>query len=167
VRLPVRYLLTTLTLVAVGLAWQLSQAAMNRPRLVRPAPPAVSGRPASVPLPRLMAREVLERATALALTPDEIAGLEALDRRWQRESGELERMARLAGDELARFMDEARARGRTSLEEIERRSGEFSELSRELGLRRRLHGEAAINLLSEAQRRELGAKPGELEERHR
>lgn len=154
-----RYLSTSLALVAVGLGYALIQGRPDRPPLRLPARPAAPDRPAPTSPSPPTAREILERARALSLTAAQIARLEALDRQWQQESSGLEAALRQAEQDFSRFMTDAQAARRTSLEEIERRSAEFRELSAALRERRRLHAEAAAQLLSEPQRLTLASLP--------
>jgi len=137
-----RYLSTTVALLAVGLGYALIQGRGERPT---PRPAAQSeavARPVPPPTAPPPAREILNRRAALSLTADQAARLEALD---------------AAAQELSRFMKEAQSAGGTSVQEIQRRSVEFRELSAALRERRRLHSEAAAHVLTESQRRQLAA----------
>ncbi len=85
--LRTRYLATTLLLLAIGLGFGLSQWH------ARPAPPRPPARDASLPArPTLppKAEEILSRAEALRLRPEQTARLRDLDREWRAETGHLE-----------------------------------------------------------------------------
>ncbi|MBI4536664.1 MAG: hypothetical protein HY712_01755 [candidate division NC10 bacterium] len=148
--LRVRYLGTTLALLAIGLGFGLSQWR------ARPAPPPAPVRADTPPLaPAPTAREIVDRAEALALTREQVSRLMALDRRWRAESEGLRAAVQEAGEEFQRFMAEAQAHGGASLTEIQRRGGDLRLLSAELRERRRLHGEEAAWLLSPEQEQRL------------
>ncbi len=151
----VRYLSTTLALVAVGVGYALIQARPWRPAPRLEARPAAVGRPVP-PLPAPpTAREILDRETALFLTADQKARLVALDRKWKEESRGLEAALQAAEQEFSGFMKEAQVGGRTSLQEIQRRSAELSELSASLREQRRFHADAAAQMLTTQQRQKL------------
>lgn len=158
--LRLRYLSTTLAVLAAGGAIVLIQARDPRPASlprVRPASTAPAVRPAA---PLVSARQILDRAAELSLTAEQRARLEALDREWRQESASLEAEVQAARAAVSRFMEaEAQAGRRTSLPEIERRSAEFRELSAMWRERRRLHGDAAGAMLTAAQRGTLGPPP--------
>jgi hypothetical protein len=154
--LRARYLSTTLMLVAVGIGYALSQGWGERPApRLEPGPSAIVRPMPSPPPPS--ARELLERGAALSLTEGQAARLRDLDQQWSRESAELEQAVQAAGDDFARFMRDAQAARRMSIQEIQQRTAEFSGLSASLRERRRLHGEAAAAVLARAQRQRLGA----------
>ena len=154
--LRARYLSTTLMLVAVGIGYALSQGWGERPApRLQPRPSAIV-RPMPPPPPP-SARELLGRGAALSLTEGQAARLRDLDQQWSRESAELEQAVQAAGDDFARFMRDAQAARRMSIQEIQQRTAEFSGLSASLRERRRLHGEAAAAVLARAQRQRLGA----------
>jgi len=155
----VRYLSTTLALLAVGLGYALVQGKRVHPGPALQPRPAAAGRPAVPPAAPLTAREVLDRSEALALTQAQRARLEGLDRRWQQETAGLEAAVRAAEQEFSRFMQEAQAGKGTSLQEIERRSADVRDLSAALRERRLLHTGAVAQVLTEAQRRTLGLPP--------
>ena len=150
-----RYLSTTLALVAVALGYALIQGRPTRPAPRLPARPAVASQPAAPPPAPLTAREVLDRADVLSLTADQKARLEALDRAWKQETAGLETALQEASNEFSQFMRESQARGRASLQEIQRRSADLRELSAALRERRHLHSEDAARVLTEAQRQTL------------
>ena len=154
-----RYLSTTLALVAVGLGYALIQAKPWRaaPRL-EPRP-AAAGHPAPPPPAPPTAREVLDRSERLDLTREQKARLEALDRQWKQETAGVEAALRGAEEEFSRFMKEAQGGKGTSLQEIQRRSADVRDLSATLRERRLLHGEAVARVLTEPQRRTLGLPP--------
>lgn len=151
-----RYLSTTVALVAVGLGYALIQ---GRPEMPAPRPAAQPGavvRPVPPAAAPPTAREILDRRAALSLTADQAARLEALDVEWRKEAAELEPAVEAASQEFSRFMKDAQSSGGASVQEIQRRSVEFRELSAALRDRRRLHGEAAAHVLTESQRQRLG-----------
>jgi hypothetical protein len=151
----VRYLSTTLALVAVGLGYALIQGKPWRPGPRLEAWPMAARSPAPRPPAPPTAREILERGAALSLTADQKAHLAGLDRKWREESAGLETALQAAEVEFSRFMKEAQAGGRTSLQEIQSRSAEASDLSASLRERRRIHAEVAARILTTTQRQEL------------
>ena len=151
----VRYLVTTLALVAIGLTYVLFQQGPKHPALRTPARAEASVRPASLPAAPPTAREILDRASDLALTPGQRARLAGLDRRWRDETLGLEAAVRVAEQEFGKFVRETQQGGKTSLQEIQRRSEDYRSLSRELRERSRLHGEAAAHILTDSQQRTL------------
>ena len=153
--LRTRYLSTTLVLVAVGLGYAVIQGRAARPSPSLPGRPAAASQP--VPPPPPTAREILSREAVLSLTVDQKTHLEALDRRWREESVPLEAALQEAEQEFARFMEDTRASGRTSMQEIQRRSADVRELSAARRERRRIHSEVAAQVLTESQRRRLAA----------
>jgi predicted acylesterase/phospholipase RssA len=156
-RLQARYLATTLMLAAIGVGFVMLQGRLQppAPRLERRLDPAA--RPPVPPAAPPSAREVLDRRAALALAPEQVMQLEALDRRWGEESRELTAAVARAQEEFTRFMG-AQA-GRASLPEIQRQSASFRELSAELREQRRRHADAAAGLLTESQRAMLRTTP--------
>lgn len=150
-----RYTLTAVAAVVIGLVgWVIFQAPAQRPAasLRRPA---VIARPAPAVLPPT-ARDILDGGALLDLKAEQRTRLRTLDARWVSESASAEAELTAAADEFSRFMDEARATGRTSLQEIQRRSAEISGLSAALREQRRLHTIAAAEILTEWQRSKLG-----------
>ena len=152
-----RYLATTVALLAVGLGYALIQGRPERPAPRPAAQPGAVVRPAPPPAAPPTAGEILERRASLSLTADQVSRLEALDAEWKKEAAGLEPALAAAEQALSRFMKEAQSAGGTSVQEIQRRSVEFRELSTALRERRRLHGEAAAHVLTESQRRQLAA----------
>lgn len=152
-----RYLTTTLALVAVLLGYGVMQWRAERPGPPRPVRSATSpeARPPAAPPAPLLARDILARDVALSLTSDQTARLEALDRAWKDEAGPLEANLRAATMEFSRFMSEAQTRRGTSLQEVQRRTAELSELSAALRERQRLHAEAAARVLANWQHARL------------
>jgi hypothetical protein len=101
-----------------------------------------------------MAREILDRGAALSLAADQKARLAALDEQWKKESAGVQAAAQEAQREFSQFLQE-QGTAKASLHEIQRRSADYRELSAELrGLRQR-HAEAAAQILTESQQREL------------
>jgi hypothetical protein len=151
--LQARYLVTTLTLVAVGLGYVLFQQWPRHPALRLPARAEASSHPAFRPaLPT--AREILEHGADLALTPDQQGHLAALDRQWKQESAGVQAVADAAGRELSRFLQE-QGSGKVSLQEIQRRSADYRALSQELRELRQQYAEAAAEILTKSQQRRL------------
>ncbi len=151
------YLAGTLAIVAVALGYFLIQGRPTGPRLSRPAS---AGRPAPQPSPVPTARDILDQGDSLSVTPDQKTHLEELDRRWRQESAPLEASLREAERDFSRFMADAQKAGRATLQEIQGRSADVRELSAALRELRRLHSEAAANVLTEAQRQRLAALHG-------
>ncbi len=147
-----RYLSTTVALLAVAVAYVVLQGWPERPGPPRPAPAA---RPAAPPPAPPTAREILDRGADLSLTRDQAARLEALDREWSREAGELQAAIREAEREFTAFAKQAQAGRGASVREIQQRSADYSHLSALLRERRRRHGEAALEVLTEDQRSRL------------
>ena len=151
--LRVRYLATTLALVAIGLGYVLVQQWPEHPALRLPARAEASSHPLSRPaLP--IARQILERVADLALTADQMRRLAVLDRQWVQESSGLQAVAEAAGRDLSQFLQE-QGSGKVSLQEIQRRSADYRALSQELRERRQHHAEAAAAILTESQQRTL------------
>jgi len=149
----VRVLAATLALTAIALGYFLVQRAPERsgPRL-EPRPAAA--RPVAPP-PLPTARMLLDRANDLALTRGQTTRLEALDRQWKVESAGLDTAARQEQEAFSQFMQEAQAGGKTSVQEIQRRSADLRELSETLRERRQQHAEAALEVMTESQRQML------------
>lgn len=150
-----RYLSTSLALVAVGLGYAVSQRWFERPapRPITRSEAAV--RPDARPPASPIARDVLARGADLSLTADQKARLEALDLRWKAESAGLEAAIKEAEQDFSQFMKEAQAGGKTSLQEIQRRSADLQSLSAALRERRQLHTEEAVRILTAQQREKL------------
>ena len=149
----VRYLAATLALMAIAVGYFLllrEPAKAGPPLSTRPA----ETRPAAPP-PLPTARMVLDRANDLALTQGQHARLEALDRQWKMESVGRETAVRQEQEAFSQFMQEAQARGKASVQEIQRRSADLRELSETLRERRQQHAEAALEVLTESQRQML------------
>ena len=157
--LRLRYLCTTLVLVALGLGYALIQGRPARPGPLLPPGTAAAARPAQPPPAPPTARQILDRKVTLSLTAEQAGTLTALDRTWQEESAPLEAALREAEGEFSRFLKETQANGRTSLQEIQRRSADVRELSAALRDRRLRHAEASTNVLNEIQRRKLAPSP--------
>jgi hypothetical protein len=102
-----------------------------------------------------IARDLLARVVALDLRPDQAARLEALDRAWEREAEGLEEALREAERDFSSFMKDAQATRGASVQEIQRRSAEYSQLSATLRERRRRHADAALAVLVGWQRDRL------------
>lgn len=160
----VRYLSTTVALMATVLAYALWQRPLDRPTPRLPAYSSLTPRPAFPPMPPT-ARRILDQAMVLRLTHDQMARLRALDRFWTSEEGELQAAIRDAERELSVFMKDAQASGGASVQQIQQRSAEFSRLSARLREHRQRHSEAALQLLDGWQRHRvagagLGAEVG-------
>lgn len=154
-----RYLSTTLLLVAIGLGYALIQGRpwSSGPRLQGHAAAVSYTAPQTPALPA--AREILERRALLSLTREQAARLEALDREWQKESEALQRAVDARGQEFSSFMTSAQSARGASFKEIQQRSADYRELSATLRERRRLHGEAAARVLTEGQGGMLAQTP--------
>ncbi len=157
--LRVRHLPATLVVTALAVAYIVAQGAWQRPapRLERPAQ---TERPRALPSQPPSARDILARRGELALSGTQVARLEALDREWQQASTALGTTIEAARAGFSRFMAERTVRS-ASVQEIQRQSEEFRELSAELRQRRLDHAQAAAALLTETQRHTLAvARPG-------
>lgn len=150
----VRYLSTTVALVALAAAYVLWQGRLERPTPRLPAGSAPVIRPASPSqVPRsATAREILDRAVALELSDRQVNRLHALDRLWTNEEARLEAAIREAEGEVAIFMEEAKASRGASVQEIQRRSAELRNLGALLRERRQQHSDASVGLLAGWQR---------------
>ena len=148
-------LTATVALVLVAVGWTVFQARAERPKLPRPV---AINRPAPMVSPPT-AHDILDGGALLDVKAAQRAQLRALDARWVSESAGFQAQLDAATAEFSRFMDEARATGRTRLQEIQRRSAEIGELSAALRHRRQLHTEAAAAVLTDWQRARLGDIP--------
>lgn len=156
----VRYLSTTVALVAAVGAYALWQRPLDRPTPRLPAASALAARPAPPPMPPT-ARRILDQAAVLGLSHDQMARLQALDRSWTSEERELQAAIRGAERDLSAFMKEAQGSGGASVQQIQQQSAEFSSLSATLREHRRHHWEAALQILDGSQRHRLaGGGPG-------
>jgi hypothetical protein len=155
----VRYLFTTVALVATVLAYALWQRPLDRPTPRLPAASSLTARPASPPMPHT-ARRILDQAVVLELTHGQKIRLRALDRFWTSEERELQATVRDAERELSAFMKDAQASGGASVQQIQQRSAEFSSFSATLRERRQRHSEAALQLLDGWQRHRLAGEAG-------
>jgi hypothetical protein len=157
----VRYLSTTVALVALAAVYVFWQGRLDRPtpRLPAASAPVIRGAsPAPVPLPPT-AREILDRAVALDLSDHQVIRLRALDRLWTSEASGLEPAIQVAEGEFSAFMKTAQASGGVNMQEIQSRSAELSRLSALLRERRQQHSDVAVGLLADWQRQRL-AKAG-------
>jgi hypothetical protein len=141
-------------LVTAAVGWTIFQPQAERPKVSVPSPVALA-RPAPMALPPT-ARDILDGGVLLDLKAAQRTRLRALDAAWARESAAAQAALDAATADFSRFMDEARATGRTSLQEIQRRSAEISDLSATLRERRQRHVEAAAAILTDWQRPKLG-----------
>jgi hypothetical protein len=152
--LRTRYLVTTLALIAVAVAWNV----VDRPASPRRAARAVAAVPASRPTPApKTAAELLAKREALALTVEQRARLGTLAERWAREANAREADLAAASEGFGRFMAETQQKGRARLDEIQGRSVEVQELTAAFRERRARHSEEAIGVLTERQRARLAA----------
>jgi hypothetical protein len=155
--LRTRYLVTTLALLAIGLGFGLSQ---GRTRPAPPRPPARAAHtPARLVLPPT-AEEILGRAEALQLGPEQATRLRALDREWRTETGQLEAAIQAASAEFEQFTAEAQKGGGASMPELQRRSADLRALSAELRERRAAHSLRAVEALTDTQRELLQREHG-------
>ncbi len=147
--LRVRYLATTLVLLAIALGFGLSQWK------ARPGPPRltvhVTARPA-LPVPSPIASEILGHSAALGLSPRQAERLRELDRQWQADYGTLQAAIQAASAGFERFVADARKGGGASLQTLQQHSGELQELSATLRERRAEFSRHAVAVLTEAQR---------------
>jgi hypothetical protein len=160
-----RSLSATLAVVLVAAAYFVYQARMERPGPPRPAPVLSTERPAALPPAPPTARQILDQRVALDLSGDQAVRLKALDRLWAREISGLEAMIHEAEREFSSFVNEAQGTKGASLQEIQQRSAEFSQLSAEMRERRQHHSEAALRVLAEWQRQRLAQSRPPLTER--
>jgi hypothetical protein len=149
-----RSLSAGLALVAVAAGAALLTSGSPRPSPRLPEGSATAPRPAP-PVAPPTAREILARASALALTAGQRRELEALDRRWQTREQALAAAAEDGQRELSAFMTEAGAGRSVPLRDIRERAAAFSERSAELREERARHAEAALGLLTTSQARQL------------
>lgn len=145
-----RYVVTTLSLLAIVALYVAIEASGDRPapRLPRTAAPVT--RAAGAPT----AREILARGAELALTGDQRAQLEALDRAWRAEGAALRASTEEAAEEFSAFARGQEARG-ASLAEVARQSARYRERSAELRANRGRHAAAATAILNDTQRGRL------------
>jgi hypothetical protein len=154
-----------LALAIVAVAYFVWQARMERPGPPRPAPVLSAARPAAWPPAPPTAREILDQRGTLDLRGDQIVRLKALDRLWTHEISGLTAMIHEAEREFSVFASEAQGTRGASLQEIRRRSTEWSQLSAELRERRQHHSEAALRVLAEWQRQRLASSRPPVTER--
>ncbi len=145
----------TVALVIVAAGWTIFQARSERPKMSVPSSVAIA-RPATPVVLPPTARDILHGGVLLDLKAAQRTRLRALDATWARQSAAAEAALAAALADFSRFMDEARATGRTSLQEIRHRSAEISELSATLREGRQRHTEAAAAILTDWQRTRLG-----------
>ena len=150
-----RYLSATLALVAVATAYFVLQSRSERPAPRLPTTVLSAARPAALPAAPPTAREILDRDVVLDLEGEQRLRLEALDSVWTREVSSLEAAIHEAEREFTGFMKEAQGSRGASIQEMQRRSAEFSQLSAELRERRQRHSEAALRVLADWQRQRL------------
>ncbi len=157
----VRYLSTTMVLVAMAAAYILWQGRPERPtpRLPTASAPVIRRvSPGPVPVPPT-AREILDRAVALDLRNRQMIHLRTLDRLWSDEARRLDEAIQMAEGEFSAFMKTAQASGGANMQEIQSRSAELRRLGALLRERRQQHSDAAVELLADWQRQRL-AKAG-------
>ena len=153
----VRYLSTTVGLVALAATYVFWQGQLERPRLRLPAGSAPVIRPAA-PAPAALpptAREILDRSVALELSDQQVIRLHALDRLWTSEASRLDAAIRAAEGEFSVFMTTAQASGGASMQEIQSRSEQLRRLGTLLRERRQQHSDGAVGLLADWQRQRL------------
>ena len=151
----VRYLSTTLALLAVAAGYALSQGWVER-QSPRPMLREAGARPVPLPAPAPSAREILDRVPAVGLSREQAARLRALDAEWVRQSSDFQ--AAIEGEErqFSAFMKEAQGGRGASLQEIQRRSANLRDLSATLREARWQHGLGSAEVLTEQQRRTQG-----------
>jgi hypothetical protein len=146
-----RYLSTTLAMVAAAVVWMTVMDRPAAPRPPRPALAATAPRPQG-PLTSTTARDLLARADALGLTVSQRARLATLSANWERDSRVLEADVKVAAEAFARFLADAQQAGRAGMDEIRRRSMDYQELSAALRERRARHSDEALDALTAEQR---------------
>ena len=161
----VRSLSATLVVVLVAAAYFVFQTRVERPGPPRPVSALSAARPTAAPPAPPTAREILDQSVALDLGGDQVVRLKALDRLWTSEIGGLTAMIHEAEREFSGFVKETQGAKGASLQEIQRRSATFSQLSVELRGRRQHHSEAALRVLAEWQRQRLAQSRPPLTER--
>ncbi len=153
----IRYLVTTLLLVAIGLGYALVRERMSHPSLRLPARAEAVSRPRPPLPPSPTAGEVLERAADLSLTAEQRRRLLGLDAEWQQESTPLEARLRGAEAEFSRFMGEAQQNGKVSLQEIQRHSEDVRRLGAAWREAQERQAEAVKHVLTESQQKQLAS----------
>ena len=151
----VRYLSTTLALLAVAAGYALSQGWVEH-QSPRPMVREAGARPVPPPAPAPSAREILDRGPAAGLSREQAARLRALDAEWARQSSELQAAIDDEERQFSAFMKEAQGGRGASLQEIQRRSANLRDLSATLREARWQHGLASAEVLTEQQRRTQG-----------
>jgi hypothetical protein len=149
----VRVLAATLALTGIAVGYFLIQGTPARPGPHLEPGPAVTTPIAPPPLPT--AHSLLERGAVLSLTKAQTARLEVLDLRWKAQVAGLEAALQHEEAAFAQFMREAQAAGKTSIQEIQRRSADLRAMSESLREQRQLHAEAVLDVLTESQRQVL------------
>ena len=149
----VRVLAATLVLTAIGVGYFLIQGPPARTGPHLDPRPAVTTPIAPPPLPT--AHSLLVRGAVLSLTKAQTARLEVLDLRWKAQAAGLEADLQHEEAAFAQFMREAQAAGKTSVQEIQRRSADLRALSESVRERRQLHADAVLDVLTESQRQVL------------
>jgi len=151
----VRYLATTLALLAVAAGYALSQGWVER-QSPRPMVREARARPVPPPAPAPSARDILEWGPAVGLSREQAARLRALDAEWVRQSSDLQAAIEDEERQFSAFMKEAQGGRGASLQEIQRRSANLRDLSATLREARWRHGLASTEVLTEQQRRTQG-----------
>ena len=151
----VRYLATTLALLAVAAGYALSQGWVER-QSPRPMVREAGARPAPPRAPAPSARDILDRGPAVALSREQTTRLRALHAEWVRRSSELQAAIDDEERQFSAFMKEAQGGRGASLQEIQRRSANLRDLSATLREARWQHGLASAEVLTEQQRRTQG-----------
>jgi hypothetical protein len=149
----VRVLAATLALTAIAVGYFLVQGIPARPGPHLERGPAMTKPIAPPPLPT--AHSLLAQGAVLSLTKAQTARLEALDLRWKAQVAGLEAALQHEEAAFAQFMQEAQAAGKTSLQEIQRRSAELRTMSESMRERQQLHADAVLDVLTESQRQVL------------
>ena len=149
----VRVLAATLGLTAIAVGCFLIQGTPARTGPHLDPRPTVTTPIAPPALPT--AHSLLARGTVLSLTKAQTARLEALDLRWKAQAAGPEADLQHEEAAFAQFMREAQAAGKTSVQEIQRRSADLRTLSESVRERRQLHAEAVLDVLTELQRQVL------------
>lgn len=151
----VRFLATTLALLAVAAGYTLSQGWVER-QSPRPIVREAGARPVPPPAPAPSAREILDRVPAVGLSREQAARLRVLAAKWVRQSSDLQAAIEDEERQFSAFMKEAQGGRGASLQEIQRRSANLRGLSATLREARWQHGLASAEVLTEQQRRTQG-----------
>jgi hypothetical protein len=152
-----RYVVTSVALAALAASWIVLQRPATHASPSLPRPAALAPPAARILAPT--ASDLLGADILLELAPGQRTRLMALASGWAKEATSVQAEVDAATADFSRFMDEARSTGRTTVQEIQRRSADIAALS-ELGReRRRQHSDDAVAVLMSWQRVRLDRVP--------